>query len=76
MTGRDLMIYILENGLEDVEMFSEGFSPLFITPEAAAVKWGCGPATIKAMIDIKKVSGVKHNSEYYVLANQPNPFDK
>lgn len=77
MTGRELIIYILENGLEDVEIFSEGFYyPLFITPEAAAIKWGCGPATIKAMIEIKKVKGAKHKSEYYVLANQPNPFDK
>lgn len=75
MTGRELMIYILENGLEDTDIFSEGFSPLFITPEEAAIKWGCGPATIKAMINMKKVKGAKHNSEYYVLANQPNPFD-
>lgn len=76
MTGRELIIYILENGLEDAEIFTEEFSPLFITPEAAAIKWGCGPATIKAMIDMKKIKGVKYLSVYYVLANQPNPFDK
>lgn len=76
MTGRELIIYILENGLEDADIFDKGFSSLFITPEEAAIKWGCGSATVKAMIDMKKVKGVNHLSVYYVLANQPNPFDK
>lgn len=76
MTGRDLIIYILENGLEDKELFNDGLSTLFISTEEAAVKWGCGSATVKALIDIGKVKGIKTSSVYYVLANEPNPFEK
>ncbi len=74
MTGRELIIYILKNNLEDTEMFSEGFSPLFITPEEAAKKWECGPTTIKTLIDMKKIKGFKYENIYYVLADQLNPF--
>lgn len=76
MTGRELIIYILKNNLEDTEVFSEGFSPLFITPEEAAKKWECGPATIKTLIDMKKIKGFKYENIYYVLADQLNPFQK
>lgn len=74
MIGRDLIIYILENRLEDKELFSDGFLPLFITAEEAAVKWNCGTATVKAMIELNKVKGSKIGDSYYVLANEPNPF--
>lgn len=75
MTGRDLIIYILENGLEDQELFVDGVIPLFITAEEAAVKWKCGTATVKAMIEINKVKGSKIGDRYYVLAKQTNPFE-
>ena len=74
MTGRDLIIYIMENRLEDTELFSDGILPLFITAEEAAVKWHCGTATIKAMINLNQVKGSKIGENYYVLANEPDPF--
>lgn len=74
MTGRELIIYILKNNMEDTEIFSEGFSPLFITTEEAAKKWECGPATIKTLIELKKIKGFKYENMYYVLYDQPNPF--
>lgn len=76
MTGRELIIYILENGLEDKELFSQNLTPLFISVEKAAVRWNCGTATVKAMIEIGKVKGAKIADEYFVLASQPNPFEK
>lgn len=74
MTGKDLIIYILENDLENEDLFSHNFAPLFISAEKAAVKWNCGTATVKAMIEIGKVKGAKIGNEYFVLALQPNPF--
>lgn len=74
MTGRDLIIYILENGLEDEELLSNSLKPLFMTVEQAAVKWECGPATVKAMVDMRRVKGIKLGNEYFVFAMEPNPF--
>lgn len=76
MTGRELIIYILKNNLEDTEVFTEGFSPLFITLEEAAKQCGYGPATIKALIDLKKIKGIKYENAYYVLADQLNLLGK
>lgn len=74
MTGRDLIIYILENGLENEELLSNGLKPLFMTAEHAAVRWDCGTAIVKAMIEMGKVKGIKLGNEYFVFAKQPNPF--
>ncbi len=76
MTGRELIIYILKNNLEDEDLLNDGFSELFMTPEEAAVKWKCGPATVKAFIDLKKVKGIRFNNTYYVLTYQENPLGK
>lgn len=82
MTGRELIIYILENDLEDAEIFTyKRPGTIFITPEMAAVRWNCGVATVKAMVEMNKVKGVKLNdglnnmNNYLIFSNQPNPFD-
>lgn len=46
MTGRELILYILENGLEDEQVFKDGKFVGFVTAEEAAVKMHVGPATI------------------------------
>lgn len=76
MTGKELIIYILENDLEDEELLSGGLKPLFMTAEHAAVRWDCGAATVKAMIDMGRVRGIKLGNEYFVFAMEPNPFKK
>lgn len=75
MTGKELILYILQNNLENKEVFSDAISnSIFITADQAAVKWGCGSATVKAMIDMKKVKGFIILGQYYTLATEPNPF--
>lgn len=69
MTGRDLIIYILENKLEDELVFQDGKFIGFITVEEAAAKIDVGTATIKAMVDLNIIKGVYVNTALYV------PFD-
>lgn len=78
MTGRELIIYILKNNLEDAELFSSSDSlmPFFITVEEAAVKWNTGKATLKALIEIGKLKGIRIGERYFVLATEKNPFQK
>lgn len=72
MTGRDLIVYILENHLEDKPIFENGNFIGFITLEEAAVKMGVGTATVKALVDLKLIKGVYANSALYI----PFDFDK
>lgn len=76
MTGKELILYILENDLENVELFSDDFSPLLIRADRMALKWECGEATIKVLVDMGKVKGVKIGDKYYVFASEKCPFTK
>lgn len=78
MTGRELIIYILENGLEDKEVFGgeASFESVFYTADEAAILWGCGSATVKALIEMRRVKGFKIGDCYFVLAKHTNPFEK
>lgn len=70
MTGRELIVYILENGLEDEPVFNDGKFIGFVTAEQAAVKKHVGVATIEAWIDLRIVDGVDVKSGTYIPANQ------
>lgn len=58
MTGRELIIYILENHLEDVSL---------CTIEEAAVKLNTGVATVKALYNIGELKGFKLESKIYIF---------
>lgn len=47
MTGRDLILYILTNGLEDKPIYEDGKILGFLTATEAAEKFNVGLATIK-----------------------------
>ena len=69
MTGRDLIIYILENGLEDEPVFKDGKFIGFITTGEAAVKCNVGIATILAWIKENKMNGVYVSEGLYIPGN-------
>lgn len=67
MTGRDLIIYILENHLEDVEIETK----LLLVPlDKAAVELGCGLAGVKALLSIGKIKGIRLNGKYYIFSTE------
>ena len=49
MTGRELIIFILDHHLEDAVLFEEWKIPGFLTVEEAAVKMSTGVETVKAL---------------------------
>ena len=57
MTGRDLIIYILENGLEDKEIFKDGKINGFLTLEEAAAKLHVGTATVLLWYALGRLQG-------------------
>ena len=69
MTGRDLIIYIMENKLED-ELVLDGNRLLgFMTAQEAALKYNVGVATIKLWYELKIISGVKVGEEIFIPFN-------
>ena len=69
MTGRDLIIYILSNNLEDRPIFEDGRLVGFITVGEAAEKMNVGVATIYVWIRQKRLLGLFIGDEVYIPAN-------
>ena len=69
MTGRDLIIYILENHLEDEEFFKDGKIPGLLTYEEAAVKFNVGTFTIKAWVGCGYLKSITIYGNHYIPEN-------
>ena len=52
MTGKDLIVYILKNNLENEPVFKDGRLLGFLTVEQASIRLGVGIETIKTMIKL------------------------
>lgn len=66
MTGRDLILYILQNKLEDETIsFENGFLG-FITVDKAAVKFNVGPETVKIWFALNIIDGIQIGNEVYI----------
>ena len=69
MTGRDLILYILANGLEDDPVFGNGRFIGFVTPADVAVKMNVGLATVHTWMDIGALDYVSFDGVRYIPAN-------
>lgn len=73
MTGKDLIIYILENNLENEIVIKDGAFLWFMTEEEAAVKFNVGVSTIKAWYACGMLSGTKIGDRIYFMKNVRDP---
>lgn len=74
MTGRELVIYILENGLENEEILDKEGKPAgMMTPEEAAEKFGVPIATLMAWLGTGKVMSFLIGDTHYIPRNAENP---
>ena len=67
MTGRDLIIYIMQNNLEDtviIETMTEG---------EAAVKFGVGVYTIRLWYELGMIKGWETNNHLVILKDSVDP---
>lgn len=74
MNGRELIIYIVENGLENVNLFSKEFFSFMLTIEQVAVKFNVGIATVKAWIQNGCLYAIKVDDVTYVTPDSLNEF--
>ena len=75
MTGRDLIIYILENGLEDEPVWNNGALLGYMSDLAAAIKFSVSMATIKAWVTLGHLEGIYIGGKLYIPANAKNPLE-
>lgn len=69
MTGRDLIIYILQNGLEDANVLEDDRILGFMTVEEAALYFEVGYETVRSWILLKRLEAVWFNDRYYIPSN-------
>ena len=69
MTGRELIVYILTNGLEDELVFKDGTFLGFMTQVEAAIKFDVGYATVATWIANKQLDAVMFGGTYYIPAD-------
>jgi excisionase family DNA binding protein len=78
MTGRDLILYILSNNLEDEPVFQNGKFIGFITAAEAAAKMNVGVPTICVWVAQHQLNGIRIGDQIYIPADsvRPNPDTK
>lgn len=73
MTGKELIIYILQNNLEDEIVIKDGIFVWLMNEEEAAAKFNVGVATVKAWYACGMLSGTKIEDHLYFLRNASDP---
>lgn len=79
MTYRELIMYVLENHLEDEEIFKDGRFAGFMTKIEAAIKFDVDVATINVWIEtgcLEAINPFGSSSICYIPANAENPKEK
>ena len=69
MTGRELIMYILENHLEDEEIYKDGNLIGLMTLYEAAEKWNTGVNTVYTWVTLNKIKYVRINNVIYIPTN-------
>lgn len=70
MTGKDLIIYILANNLENEPVFKDGKFIGFITAAEAAEKLNVGVATIYALVGLEMMEGIFIGETVYIPVSE------
>lgn len=73
MTGRELIVYILQNNLEDTIVLEDVFFVGFMTEKEAAVKFAVGESTIRAWYHCKMLPGTKIGDSLYFRKDVADP---
>lgn len=73
MTGRELIIYILQNNLEDEEVFKDGTLIGFMDEYQAAAKFRVGVSTIRTWHEYGVLIGTKFGNHLYFLKDAKDP---
>jgi hypothetical protein len=74
--GREWIIYILENGLENEPIYEDGKLLGFMDEVEAAMKFDVGYSTIRTWYQFGYLKGVTIGGTLYIPANAEDPRPK
>ena len=74
MTGRELIIYILQNDLLDTPVYENGSLLGFMTVIEAAAKFQVGLATIYTWASLGFIPSARIGEDLYIYVNAVNPI--
>ena len=70
MTGRDLILYILQHDLENEPVFKDGIFIGFETDYSFATKRNVGVETIRALVLMKEINHIRIGDNIYIPATE------
>jgi hypothetical protein len=73
MTGKELIMYILQNDLENEVVIKDGVFICFMSEEEAAIRFDVGVSTIKAWYACGMLDGTKIGDRLYFLRDVNDP---
>lgn len=73
MTGKELILYILQNNLEDTIVLENGLFIGFMTEGEAAVKFNVGVETIRGWYSCRWIDGTKIGDSLYFRKDIVDP---
>ena len=76
LSGKDLVLFIINNNLMDITLDITMDEKLYLTPEKAAVKLGIGTSSLLAMYRLNLVPGIKIGDEIYFFNDIALPSNK
>ena len=76
MTGRELILYILQNGLEDRPVFENGKFIGFKTVSEVAEELSVGNATVITWCKLDMIPYVQIGANYMIPGNCESPLEK
>ena len=72
MTGKDLIVYILQHDLEDCEI-DDILSNMFLNESQLAAKVKVGVGTIRAWREMKRIKGITIKGIVYFYTDTKDP---
>lgn len=73
MTGKELILYILQNNLENTTVLEGCFFTGFMTEEEVALKFNVGIATVRAWYHCRMVEGTQISDSLYFRKDIADP---
>lgn len=73
MTGRDLIIYILRNNLENEEVVKDGTFIGFMDEKEAASKFEVGISTVRTWSDLGVIEGYRIGGTIFFFRDTSDP---
>lgn len=73
MTGKELILYILQNNLENTIVLEDCFFIGFMTEKEAAVKWNVGVETVRAWYICGVLKGTQIGDSLYFRKDAADP---